>query len=197
MSEVLRKRVLTALALGLPLIVIVFLLPPWVTAAAVVAVMIGAAWEWSSFLRLPSRALRALYVVAVVALAFGAWRLAENPAGLDLVLGVTLIWWVTALLWVVFAPHHVSRWSAALAGALALAPAALAFVRLRFAPPHGEWLIFALFLVFAADIAAYFFGRRFGRVRLAPEVSPGKTWEGVLGGAAVSALLAIAGSNWF
>ena len=77
-------------------------------------------------------------------------------------------------------------------------PAWLALVRLRFDLPRGaEWMIFALLLVFAADIGAFFAGRRFGRLRLAPAVSPGKTWEGVLGGAAASALVGIAGSEWF
>ncbi len=58
-------------------------------------------------------------------------------------------------------------------------------------------MLFALLLVFAADIGAFFAGRRYGRLRLAPTVSPGKTWEGVLGGLAASALVAIAGSAWF
>jgi phosphatidate cytidylyltransferase len=84
------------------------------------------------------------------------------------------------------------------AGVLALVPAWLALVRLRLALPHGaQWVLFALVLVWVADIGAFFFGRRFGRIRLAPEVSPGKTWEGVLGGIAVSVLVAIAGSLWF
>jgi phosphatidate cytidylyltransferase len=52
-------------------------------------------------------------------------------------------------------------------------------------------------LVWVADIGAFFCGRRFGRIRLAPEVSPGKTWEGVLGGIGLSAVVAVAGSLWF
>ena len=58
-------------------------------------------------------------------------------------------------------------------------------------------MLFALVLVWVADIGAFFCGRRFGRVRLAPTVSPGKTWEGVLGGMRLSALVAVAGSAWF
>ena len=58
-------------------------------------------------------------------------------------------------------------------------------------------MLFAFVLVWMADIGAFFCGRRFGRIRLAPEVSPGKTWEGVLGGIGLSALVAVGGSLWF
>jgi phosphatidate cytidylyltransferase len=126
------------------------------------------------------------------------WHVTETPEGREIVLAVAVLWWLVALAWVAFAPRRVSPWSAALAGLLALVPAWLALVRLRFDLPRGaEWMIFALLLVFAADIGAFFAGRRFGRLRLAPAVSPGKTWEGVLGGAAASALVGIAGSGWF
>ena len=113
-------------------------------------------------------------------------------------LAVAVAWWVVALLWVTLAPRRVAPWSAALAGVLALVPAWLALVRLRLALPHGaQWVLFALVLVWVADIGAFFCGRRFGRVPLAPQVSPGKTWEGALGGLAVSALVALAGAPGF
>ncbi|TLY54430.1 MAG: phosphatidate cytidylyltransferase [Gammaproteobacteria bacterium] len=121
-----------------------------------------------------------------------------GASGCDPLLGVAVLWWLTALLWIAFAPRRVSPWSAAAAGVLALVPAWLAMVRLRRAEPQGaEWVLFAFVLVWVADIGAFFFGRRFGRVRLAPEVSPGKTWEGVLGGIGLSALVAVGGSLWF
>jgi phosphatidate cytidylyltransferase len=101
------------------------------------------------------------------------------------------------LAWIIFAPRNVAPWSAGLAGVLALVPAWLALVRLRYLPHGADWVLFTLLLVWSADIGAYFAGHRFGRVRLAPEVSPGKTWEGVLGGCALSAIVAVAGSAWF
>jgi phosphatidate cytidylyltransferase len=57
-------------------------------------------------------------------------------------------------------------------------------------------LIFMMVLVVAADVGAYFAGRAFGRVKLAPRVSPGKTWEGVVGGMASAGLVAVAGAYW-
>ena len=113
-------------------------------------------------------------------------------AAVESALEATLAWWLGALLWVIFAPRRVASWSAALAGIVALAPAWVALVRLRVDVPRGaQWLLFALCLVWAADIGAYVAGRSFGRLRLAPQVSPGKTWEGVLGGLVMATAVAL------
>ena len=102
------------------------------------------------------------------------------------------------VLWLPPVATIVALTLAVLAGLLALLPAWVALMRLRLDLPRGaQWMLFVLVLVWFADIGAFFVGRRFGRVRLAPAVSPGKTWEGALGGAAVSALVAVAGSAWF
>ena len=200
MSETLRTRVLTAVVLAAVLLAVLLWLPEWVTVAVMTALVLAGAWEWSAFLRLPAASARGAYVLLVAALLFGAWRFSETPGGEQLLLAVAVLWWLTALLWIAFAPRRVSTWSAAVAGVLALVPAWLALVRLRYTPPSSrgaEWVLFAFVLVWVADIGAFFCGRRFGRSRLAPEVSPGKTWEGVWGGIALSALVAVAGSAWF
>jgi phosphatidate cytidylyltransferase len=106
-----------------------------------------------------------------------------------------LAWWVFALVWVAIAPARVNRVTAAGAGLLVLVPAWLALARLHAAGP--QWLLFLILLVVAADVGAYFAGRRFGNNKLAPRVSPGKTWEGVLGGFVAAALLAAVGVWWF
>ena len=198
MPEPLRKRVLTAAVLAAAALAILLWLPEWVTVAAMTVMALAGAWEWSAFLLPSAPALRLIYVLLVGVLLLGAWRFCAAAQRLDLVLAVAVVWWVIALLWVTFAPRRVAPWSAGLAGVLALVPAWLALVRLRLALPHGaQWVVFTLVLVWVADIGAFFCGRRFGRVPLAPLVSPGKTWEGALGGFAVSALVALAGSAWF
>jgi len=197
MNEALRKRVLTAVVLAVALLVILLALPSWATVVVVTALVLAGAWEWSAFLKLASPAHRLPYVALVALLLPLAWRVSADPGGRDLILLGATLWWLTAFLWVVLAPRRVSAWTAGLAGVLALVPSWLALVELRLAPPSGQWVLFALLLVWVADIGAFFFGSRFGRIRLAPEVSPGKTWEGVLGGMALSALVALGGSAWF
>ena len=198
MGEVLRKRVLTAIVLGAVLLAILLWLPDWVTVAVVTALVLFGAWEWSAFLLLVAPGPRLAYVGLVGMLLWLVWRFSTTPERRDLILEVAVLWWLAALAWILFAPRRVSSWAAAAAGVLALVPSWLALVQLRLNLPHGaQWVLFALVLVWVADSGAFFFGRRFGRVLLAPTVSPGKTWEGLLGGISVSALVAIAGSRWF
>lgn len=198
MNEGLRKRISTALVLAAILISIVLFLPPLATLVLLTVLVLAGAWEWSAFLRAPGPFSRALYVGLLALLMPLIWHVTATPRGREIVLAIAICWWLAALGWIVLAPQRVASWSAALAGMLALVPAWLALVRLRFDLVRGaEWMLFALLLVFAADIGAFFAGRAFGRTRLAPAVSPGKTWEGVLGGAAAGALVAVAGSLWF
>ncbi len=198
MNEALRKRIVTAAVMVVVLLVVLLVLPPLATVVALTLLVLAGAWEWSAFLRAPGKIARASYVVVVGVLLVGVWQITQTSRGLNAVMGIAAAWWLVALGWIIFAPGRVQPWSAALAGILALVPAWLALVRLRLDLEQGaQWTLFALILVWVADIGAFFFGRRYGSVRLAPNVSPGKTWEGVLGGMAMSALVAILGGYWF
>lgn len=198
MTESLRKRILTAAVLAAALLCVLLLLPPVATVIVVSVIVLLGAWEWSAFLRLPSAALRAAYVVLIGLLMFAAWSVSVSAGAGNFVMQLALAWWCVALLWVTLAPRRAAGWSAALAGVLALVPAWLALIRLRVGLADGaQWVLFALLLVWVADIGAFFCGRHFGRVRLAPQVSPAKTWEGVLGGMLLSAVCALAGAAWF
>jgi len=184
--------------LGVSFLAIVLLLPPVATLVLLSLLVLAGSWEWSAFLRLRSVTFRLLYVALVAVMMPVVWHVTESPEGREIVLAAAVAWWVIALVWIAFAPPPCDTVVAGLAGLLALVPAWLALVRLRFDLPQGaQWMIFTLLLVFAADIGAFFAGRRFGRLRLAPSVSPGKTWEGVLGGIAGGAVMAVCGSVWF
>ncbi len=198
MSESLRKRVLTAVPAAVVLLVVLLALPPVFTVIVITAAVLLGAWEWSAFVGLPVVALRVAYVALVAVLLFAGWSFTVTPTGRLVVFGVAFVWWCAALLWIALAPRRVASWSAGLAGVLALVPAWVALVRLRvLLPLGGPWVLFAFLLVWAADVGAYFAGRRFGRLHLAPTVSPGKTWEGALGGVALGALVGVLGALWF
>ncbi len=198
MAESIKKRVATAAVLIAVVLMVVLLLPPVATVIALTLVVLAGAWEWSGFLRAPRSWQRFGYVAVVAVLLPVVWYYSAYEQGLKLVLQIAIVWWLIALGWILFAPQRVTSWAAAVAGLLALVPAWIALARLRMDFDRGaEWVLFALILVQMADIGAFFVGRRFGRRRLAPTVSPGKTWEGVIGGFLASGLVAIAGSSYF
>jgi phosphatidate cytidylyltransferase len=191
-------RIVTALVLVGVLAVVLLLLPPAMAAGALGLMALAGAWEWAAFAGLTRTPARAAYVAACLVVMTALWGYAATPAGLHATLLVALLWWCAAFCWVVFAPRSGRRWLAGMAGLLALAPMWVAMARLFEAGLVGrELVIFALVLAWAADVGAYFFGRRFGRSRLAPWVSPNKTWEGALGGLFTGFLAAVAGQAWF
>jgi len=194
----LRQRVITALILAPFLLWVVVWAPRTVTEPVIaIAILIGA-WEWAQFCGWNQVWQRLLYVLAICAAMVLTGYLGQTPQGLSSVWSVALLWWCVALCWLTFAPLRVNAMFAAVAGVLVLAPTWLALMQLHRVPAHApSYLVFVLVLVFAADIGAYFAGRAFGRLKLAPRVSPGKTWEGVLGGMASAALVALGGAYWF
>jgi phosphatidate cytidylyltransferase len=192
----LRERVITALILAPLLLWVVIWAPSSITVPVIASVVLLGAWEWSQFCA-KSVALRLAYVVAIAVVMFGAWRLAQQSSGLVNVFTIALLWWIVALLWLTLAPLHKNVLGAAVAGPLVLAPTWIALSFLHRVPERGPMLVlFLLLLVFAADVGAYFGGRAFGRLKLAPRVSPGKTWEGVMGGFVAAALIALTGAHW-
>lgn len=191
----LRERVITALILAALVLVAIFLLPHVATMLALALLVIGAAWEWSAFPRFTQHSARVLYVSVVAACIAATWWFGVERGEIDRLIHAALLWWVFALIWVAIAPARVNRTTAAGAGLLVLVPAWLALARLHALGP--QLLLFLILLVVAADVGAYFAGRSFGRNKLAPRVSPGKTWEGVLGGFAAAAVMAVVGVWWF
>ena len=187
----LRQRVLTALVLAVLAVWGVYGLPPAVFSAVVAVLVLLAAWEWSRLTHLFRPVARAAYVLVVAAAIAG---LSGAGAGaVFAVLVAALLWWLAAFVWVLRFPAGSGLWQAgwlppAVAGLLVMVPtwAAIATVHRAFGP---SYLLTVFLLVWGADIGAYFAGRRWGRHKLAPQVSPGKTWQGFAGALAVAAVV--------
>ncbi len=189
----LKERVMTAVIAVAALLLVLLVLPQAVAQVVVAALILAGGWEWSGFLGTQSTALRAGYVVFIaVLMAVVTWMAPEING---LVFRVALVWWVCALVWTFFYPTAIPgvvRW---FAGVLVLLPLYEALVVLYLESPIV--LLAALLIVWAADTGAFVAGKLFGRVKLAPKISPGKTWEGVIGGLLTVAVLAAAGAWLF
>lgn len=198
----LRDRIITALILVPVLLAAMFIAPPVFFEWVVAAVMLGAAWEWTALMDCATRLQKAAYmvVVALAIAATAAWMHAD-PVAVPVLVVVALVWWTVVTIWMLSRPQRQpSRANCAfkgLCGLLTLVPAFAGIVALFDWGPHGATrLLFLLALVWLADVGAYFAGHAFGRHKLAPQVSPGKTWEGV-GGAFAVALVVTAVGWWY
>ncbi len=196
----LKLRIISAVVLGAILAAALAWLPPSGWALFTLLFIAIAAWEWSGFARMSPPA-RFLYAGTVTLIAAGVlgWTDATNEeirtGRLLIVYGVAAVFWILcAWGWVRRNPQRPPRWLVASLGVFALAPFYVAVVDLRALGVH--WLLVIMGLVWTADIAAYFVGRRFGRRKLAPAVSPGKTVEGVIGALVCVALYALLASAW-
>lgn len=178
----LAQRIATGAVLGALVIAAIVWLPPAVGGLALGAFWLLGAREWAGFARLPRPAT--VVYVAVAALAMlGASLLVGERSVTDSALAIAFAWWLVALAALRRHPRPVPRALIVGAGLATLVPswALLAFLHSR--PSSGPaWVLTLLAIVWSADVGAYVFGRLLGRRKLAPAISPGKTWEGVLGG---------------
>ncbi|MDR3429162.1 phosphatidate cytidylyltransferase [Silvimonas sp.] len=177
-------RVLTALVLIPLVLAALFLLPHsgWVLFAAGVTAL--GAWEWGGlcrFNRLGRIALGLVVGVLVVLLSPGQFFVFRQPWVWPVLAASSLFWVIIAPLWLRY------RWTlqntalkGSLPGILLLVAAGIALVALR-AQAGASGLLAVMVVAWVADTAAYFSGKAFGKHKLAPAISPGKTWEGAVG----------------
>lgn len=200
MSSGLRTRTITALVLAPSVVLAILYLPAWGFAVLVSVMMLAAFWEWSRLSGVPGRPLRALLTGL---LGLGFLGLALQPhEHLLLPASLAMVFWVLALGWLVapqFAasdtPSH--RAMKVAAGFILLAGAWAGAVFIRDGLPGGPtWLIVCLAVIYGGDSLAYFSGSRFGGRKLAPRISPGKTWAGLYGAVFGVAPLALALGWW-
>lgn len=184
------RRIATAIALLAACVGGLWFAPPWLWTLAVAAVFVVGAVEWArltALARVPTIAF-----CAVVGLSVAAPGLSGLGPG-----WVVPVWMVAGIVWIGLVPLFLAGQAPGLAGSMlvgwvVLAPAGAALAWLGGAP---VLLLSLLAIVWIADTAAFFCGRRFGRHKLAPEISPGKTWEGVAGGL-LAVLVYVAVLQW-
>ena len=207
----LKQRVLTALVLATVFLSALFWLPSSFFVLFVVAVCLTSAWEWADLAGW-GRPLQRSFYMGGCALVFlligyylslGPWPIISSAstfssAQLDAFrnfLVLACLWWALALLWVQSYPQSTllwgSRWVRAVMGLLVLVPAGVALVFIRVQESGAALIVLLVLIVASADIGAFFAGRRWGRHKLAANVSPGKTWQGFAGGVVANLLLAV------
>ena len=131
-------------------------------------------------------------LLAVGAGAMYFWQVGH--AGADWLLVIAVGWWLLVAAWLIWGPLQAPALLCGLAGLCAFLPGWYAVMRL-FDHPDGPWLfVWLVAIVAAADIGAYFVGKAYGKTKLAPQISPGKTREGLLGGVLASTVVAIVGA---
>lgn len=213
------QRVITALLLLPAVIYLVFGLPLRFFVPALGAILLIAAWEWSQIALSKSLLQRAGFVLTFGALQMAvlsfsppielwpslSWPVYTGELPITILLMAALFWMVSPLL-LYFYPRKTAWWRRSITirfvlGLLLLTALWIALISLRKTaydsmPQKGSWLIlFVLLLVWAADTGAYAVGKLFGKHKLAPSVSPGKTWEGFFGGLALAIVVAFIASN--
>src|SRR3546814_633704 len=206
----LKQRVITAIVLPAVLLGTLLASSPWPLVSLCVLLAASALWEW---LRLtwPKQGtpfpilLAALAAAGLLLLAY-QW-LSATPANWSTSLRQTINQWLmplVAAIWVIVASAMVYQGQSqvreggrclSLFGIVAVLAVWAALVQLFI--ERGAWFLVSLLaLIWFADIAAYFTGKALGRHKLAPRVSPGKTWEGAAGGVLAAAIWVLASAYW-
>lgn len=199
----LKQRIIT----GVILIVVatwgILALPTaWFGVGLLVFVLIGA-WEWGGLLGLTQQhPIRIGYCALVLGITALAWLWLDNQVFISLVLACAALYWCFVLTWLwhyAADPHWKnprSLW--AVAGIITLVAPWVALMNLHGTPVFGPfYVLFLMGMIWIADSGAYFAGRRWGRHKLAPHISPGKTWEGAVGALLATLTFAIVGALTF
>ena len=199
----LKQRIITAIILALLFIAATVSLSSFSYSLFVTIVVLAASWEWCAFIGLAKQVAKVSYLATlgsmIIALYFFLGIVPEslviNSYRAGIILGLGILFWVLTFFMLKDYPSNSDRWNnkskIALMGLMALIPTWVGVVQIKYLNPQGFLLLGMVVMVAAADIGAYFVGKRIGKNRLAPSLSPNKTWEGVMGGFAACLLVGI------
>jgi phosphatidate cytidylyltransferase len=191
----LKQRLLTAVIL-IPLVLWVLTLSSqtfaWVTG---IFIIVGA-YEWAGLCAWHTKRTRMFYTMLVILLLTLAYWFRHELNLLWILFG-TCIWWIVALIWLLRYQYSqfslpTSKRKKAFLGILILLPPWMALIYLHEHENYGwQWVVFLLVLIWVADSGAYFVGKRWGKIKLADKISPGKTYEGVAGAFIMSLIVSL------
>lgn len=192
----LKQRIITASVLAIITLVAIYLFPPLYFALLTAVAMLLALWEWTTLSNIAIWYERLLVIIAAILLMLAAWFEHHEQIGLQ----IGVVWWLIALIFTLSYPRLKVCWNKgsfirALMGLLTIIPCWLALnVLAKTSELSKHYLVFMLFLIWAADVGAYFAGRRWGKDPLAIRLSPKKTWQGLYGGVALAFFVALLGA---
>lgn len=206
----LKQRILSAIVMIAVTLIALFVLSPLPFTLALATIVVLGMWEWAQFVGFKRPIARAIVALVTLALLIfpimastdyiqAARFLTDETIPLLFLGGV---WWIIAILLVVSYPKSAAIWSKSIStkfifGFCTLIPFFISTLALRFYQYNidtyqGTYLLLYVFLlVWGADSGAFFVGRAMGKHKLAPKVSPGKSWEGAIGGVITSTLIAV------
>ena len=192
----LKQRIITALILAPLMIGGIFFLPIEQFAYFIGFIVTVAAWEWADLSGYSSPIVRIAYAAVVAASVFATgYFMHSNPELYSIILAAGATWWLIACGLVMQYPKKVSIWQAkpvrAVLGFFVLVPMWVGFMTLKSQEYSSLIIVYVMLLIWGADTGAYFAGKTWGNAKLAPNVSPGKSWAGFWGGLATTGLIAV------
>jgi len=189
----LKQRVITALIIVPLVVLLVLCAPTWILALVAGLMVLVGSWEWSVLSGENTSILKISNTLITAVLLYLLWLSRQEYLILWSVALAALIWWLFAFFWIFWWRREFYSRMKFFCGMLTLIPSWLALVALHASQNGAVKLLFLLTLIWAADIGAYFVGKVFGKYKLAPKVSPGKTWEGVAGGTLALLIVSLLG----
>jgi phosphatidate cytidylyltransferase len=196
---VLKQRIITGIVLVLLLLLVIYALPRLLFTVVVGAVVMLAAWEWTALSNFRDTRKRVIYLISIAVLFIVIMQLPLHSA-IVLISTVSIVWWLCAAIGIFKFQRKPSSFKRNtevlnLIGLVVLIPFWFSLATLNsgyvvYDAVHPV-LLFAIILVALADTTAYFVGRKWGKHKLANEVSPGKSWEGLLGAMAAVMVIVI------
>ena len=189
-----KQRMVTALILVFGFVWVTTFSSSFFFALFISLIVLVASWEWGEFIGLKHGHQKIGYLSVVVFIIMSLFMLLEitpktqsiSSVSVSIILALGFLFWLITLPLLKYYPRNANKWSnklkIAVMGILTLLPAWVGMVQLKYLLVEGYFVLGLVAMVAAVDSGAYFIGKQFGHEKLAPHLSPNKTWEGALGG---------------